>query len=377
MHARDLSNRLAELLRREHLAMAEFLVDLADFDARRLWEELGYSSLFTFLYRELGLSKGAAFYRKTAAELAQRVPEIVGPLGDGRLCMTSIVELAKVLTPENRKEVLPLFFHRSKQEAREIVAELKPVEDAPARDLVTAVSVPPPKPTSRELRQEAALAAGAPVVSAAVTNVPGLDPCADARGFPANLLDANFPAPSVNAPTARPERDDIDPLTAELRRLHVTVSRRFLAKLAAARDALSHSHPGASSEAILEAGLDLLLAQSAKRKGLVEKPQRKRRPAKRGHIPAEVKRAVWLRDGGCCQWPMHGGGICGSTRRLQLDHIHPKALGGESTIENVRLLCARHNLLAARIAFGDEWMDRFTRRREATRPAIPDGTGPP
>jgi hypothetical protein len=54
--------------------MADFLVALADFDRRRLWVELGYSSLFSFLHRELGLSKGAAFYRKTAAELVQRFP---------------------------------------------------------------------------------------------------------------------------------------------------------------------------------------------------------------------------------------------------------------------------------------------------------------
>jgi hypothetical protein len=42
------------------------------------------------------------------------------------LCITSIVELAKVLTPENRDEVLPRFFHRSKREAMEVTAELRP-----------------------------------------------------------------------------------------------------------------------------------------------------------------------------------------------------------------------------------------------------------
>jgi len=38
---------------------------------------LGYSGLFYFLHRELGLSKGAAHYRKVAAELVQKFPEIV------------------------------------------------------------------------------------------------------------------------------------------------------------------------------------------------------------------------------------------------------------------------------------------------------------
>src|SRR6266545_2018886 len=98
-NARDLAARLADLLRHEHAAMADFLSALADFDRRRLWVDLGYSGLFMFLHRKLGLSKGASYYRKVAAELVQRVPEILEPLRDGRLCVTSIVELAKVLAP--------------------------------------------------------------------------------------------------------------------------------------------------------------------------------------------------------------------------------------------------------------------------------------
>jgi len=38
--AREFSSRLADLLAREHAALADFLVALADFDARRLWMEL-------------------------------------------------------------------------------------------------------------------------------------------------------------------------------------------------------------------------------------------------------------------------------------------------------------------------------------------------
>jgi hypothetical protein len=83
-NAQELSARLAALLREEHSALADFLVALASFDERRAWLELGYSSLFVFLHRELRLSKGAAQYRKTAAELVQRVPEIAEPIRDGR-----------------------------------------------------------------------------------------------------------------------------------------------------------------------------------------------------------------------------------------------------------------------------------------------------
>src|SRR6266496_2690890 len=141
-NAHDLTLRLIELLRREHGALAEFLLALADFDRRRLWVERGHASLFSFLYRELGLSKGAAYYRKIAAELIQRVPAVVEPLRDGRLCFTSVVELSKVLSLENVDEVLPRFFHRSKQEAKAVSAELRPAAAAPHRDVVTALRAP-------------------------------------------------------------------------------------------------------------------------------------------------------------------------------------------------------------------------------------------
>ena len=170
------------------------------------------------------------------------------------------------------------------------------------------------------------------------------------------------PANEMRRPAApEPPATTVEPVTAELRRFHVTVTERFLGKLAAARAALSHSHPGASDDELLELGLDLLLERVAKRKGLVKKPLQTPRPtANRDHVPAHVKRAVWERDGGKCQWPIASGGICGSTARLQLDHILPLAAGGLSTVDNCRLACEVHNDLAARLFFGDEWMDRYT-----------------
>lgn len=55
-------------------------------------------------------------------------------------------------------------------------------------------------------------------------------------------------------------------------------------------------------------------------------------------IPTEVKRLVWVRDGGKCV-------TCGASDELHFDHDLPYSKGGSSiTAENVKLLCARHNL---------------------------------
>jgi hypothetical protein len=178
---------------------------------------------------------------------------------------------------------------------------------------------------------------------------------------------------SCDAPVPR---DSEQPLTAEISRLHVTVSRRFLAKLEAARDALSYARPGATTEDLLEAGLDLLLERQAKRNGLVDKPRKSAPSSNAVTLTAAVKREVWRRDGGRCQWPIESGGVCGSTRHIQFDHIIPRAAGGLSTVENVRLLCRMHNDLAARRVFGDAWMDRFTgngTQRMSRSPLLPSG----
>jgi 5-methylcytosine-specific restriction endonuclease McrA len=76
-----------------------------------------------------------------------------------------------------------------------------------------------------------------------------------------------------------------------------------------------------------------------------------------------VKREVWKRDRGRCQWPIVGkdGDICSSTLRVEFDHVVPRARDGPSSVEGVRLLCAFHNNLAARQAFGDRFMDRYSR----------------
>jgi hypothetical protein len=141
--SRSFAARLADLLRNEQHAMADFLVALAEFDRQRGWIALGYANFFDFLVRELGLSRGTAHYRKIAAYLVQRYPEVLDGLRQGTLCMTSIVELARVITPENRAEVLPRFLHCSKQEAKAVSAELAPRKVVPRREVVTTIRTAP------------------------------------------------------------------------------------------------------------------------------------------------------------------------------------------------------------------------------------------
>jgi hypothetical protein len=343
--ARALAEKLVLLLRREHEAMADFLVALADFDASRRWAELGHASLFQFLNRELRLSLGAAHYRKVAAELIQRVPAVVEPLRDGRLCFSTIIEAAKVVTAENWETVLPRFYGLSKREAAEVVAELQPHPAPPLRTVMTVV-----RPAASQ----------APNSSApGIASAPQPERTDTTLSAPRVSLDEVTPVTTSAAHPAAPAAKVV-PLTAELRRLCVTVSKAFADKLEAAK----HARPDLTLDQILEKGVDLLLERSAKAKGLVDRPQKKVRPSKdASRIPARLKREAMERSGGRCEFVLPNGETCGSTHDLEFHHVTARAKGGKAlSVEDINVACRAHNFLEACRDFGDEVMLRYTRR---------------
>ncbi|MDR3181701.1 MAG: HNH endonuclease [Planctomycetaceae bacterium] len=54
------------------------------------------------------------------------------------------------------------------------------------------------------------------------------------------------------------------------------------------------------------------------------------------YVPQAVKDAVYERDGGKCL-------CCGTTQRLEYDHIFPYSKGGQETVSNIQLLCRSCN----------------------------------
>jgi hypothetical protein len=312
VNAREWSARITELALREHAALADLLLAIAEFDELAVYRQLGFSSLFDFLHREIGLSRGSAYYRQVGARMIRRFPEVEEPVRDGRLCITTVSELAKIMTEENRAVVLPRFFGCSREEAKQLVAELAPAEVVPRRTVFTVGPLM------------------APVEPASVVVQPvGRDQTHPSRGV----------AAAVEGRTV------VEPLTSTETRMHVTVSPSFMTLLKRARAGQGHVQPGATDEQVLTAALELLLEKQARRSA---------------SVPAKVKREVVKRDAGKCQWPVDGGGVCGSEVWLQIDHVVPRGRGGPSTVENCRVLCRAHNLEAARQVYGDEHMDLFT-----------------
>lgn len=163
----------------------------------------------------------------------------------------------------------------------------------------------------------------------------------------------------VPQPDAPPEirrllASGVAPLSAERYRVQLTIGQEAVEKLRLARDMLRHVVPSGDDAAVLERALTALLVELARKKfAATDKP---RAPAETAagsrHVPAEVKREVWLRDLGRCAFVAQTGRRCGERGFVEFHHLKPYAAGGAATTANIQLRCRRHNDYEAREYFG-------------------------
>jgi hypothetical protein len=333
---RDLLAVVERSLSAEREATACLVAHLGEIDARRLYAAEAFGSMFEFCVEALHMAEGAAYNRIAAARAARRFPVILEMLAAGSVHVTAVRLLAPHLTPENHRELLAAARHKSRREVEHIVAALAPQPPVPSsiRRLPVKTSAYQPPP------------AAAPLPAAPQTSGP-VRPALPLAGRPAVVA----------------------PLSAETYKVQCTVSEKTHDKLRLAQDMLRHQIPNGDIAEILDRALAVLLEQLARQKFAATgqpRPGRATTPGSR-HIPAEVKRAVWLRDLGRCTFVAENGRRCGATGFVEFHHVMPFAAGGEATVENLRLTCRLHNAYEAELAFGPP---RIREERAAYKPAI-------
>jgi hypothetical protein len=119
----------------------------------------------------------------------------------------------------------------------------------------------------------------------------------------------------------------VTPLSPDRYRVQVTIGGDTLEKLRLAKDLLRHAVPSGDEATILDRALTALLADLAQRKfAAAEKPRPSGGTATGSrHIPAEVKRAVWLRGLGRCAFVGTNGHRCSERGFLEFHHAHRTA----------------------------------------------------
>jgi hypothetical protein len=256
---------LAALVARDRATTAALLAHLAEVDTRRLYAPAGYPSMHGYCVGELRLSEDSAYKRIRAARAARDFPAIFAAVADGRLHLSAVVMLSSYLTAENADELLAAAAHKSKSELEQLLAERFPRPDAAT--CVQTVS-PGAAPDFRQL-------APGPV------------------GAHEQLA-----ARPVEAPSPHPR---LSPLSPGRYALQLTIGQATHDKLRHAQALLGHALPSGDIAQVLDRALDALIARLEQRKfAATTRPRAGRSSTDPRHVAAEVRRAVWARDGGRC-----------------------------------------------------------------------------
>jgi hypothetical protein len=318
---------------------AELLADLGEIDARKLYAPEGYDSMYEFCVHELRMSEDVACKRICAARAARRFPAIFPAVAEGTLHLSAVVVLAPHLTPETADELLATAAHRPRAAIERLLAERFPKPDVPT----LVMSMTP------------AIAAGGPA--------PGAVSAPDLLSAPGRIVPSVSPN-SSDLTEPLPARAKPVPLSSGKYAVQFTMDEEMHEELLTVQALLGHVLPSGDVAEVFRRALRELRKRLERQKfAKCDSPRPQKSVANGRHIPAEIKRAVWKRDGGQCTFLSEKGKRCESRTRLEFDHVEAVARGGRSTVGGLRLRCRAHNQYEAERTFGSEFMQ--SKRQQA------------
>lgn len=293
MNLNDLSNEslLSQtklFAQKEREMTLQVLHHLKEVERRRLFASLGYSSLFDYVTRELGYCAASACRRIDAMRLLKELPALENKIQDGALTLSAVARAQS-------------FFKKEPMPSPSKIALMKKLENK----------------STREIEKE--------------------------------LLSLTT-APEVHL------QEKIKPVTAQLSEVKFYADDELLKDFERLKGLLAHSHPGMTTAELISYLAKLGLKKLDPAQHETKQPQAQITPApdeSARYIPRPLVRKIWKRDQSQCTWvDPKIGRKCGATYRLQIDHQRPYALGGKTTLSNLRLLCSQHNLYEAERYFG-------------------------
>ncbi len=266
----------------------------------------------------MNLTRAEAYSRTRLARLAGEVPQVLSLLRSGDINLSALRILAPILTPQNSLTVFAGIRGKTTREVEDYRNTFRIDEKPAARGVVRTMFSP--------IKCEAHCEATA----------------------------ERHCEPQANtSETATPMKKTI--------RMALTLNEELWEKYRRACNLSNRSSSGTDVAEMMEMLLDHYLKKhdgSAKQIQHGEKAPNKEQHSR--YIPKQVRHEVRERDGYRCAYvDAATGKRCDCERGLQYDHIVPFARGGASnTPQNLRLLCAAHNRLAAEHVFGLEFMNQ-------------------
>jgi hypothetical protein len=357
----------ADSLSRDRESTVDLLIQIGVIEARKLYVPLACSSMYVYCTQVMHMSEDTAYTRIRAARAARKFAAILPLIAEGKLHLTAVVLLGPYLTHKNVNALLADATHKSKTEVQLLLAHRFPKPDAPTvvRPLAAGTaSISSPAQVVANTEPQLVPEPVVPSDSNEIRELRGpLSPSADLLAHPS-------PAAPHTASANEPHTK-VTPCSPGRFLWQLTADQGLQDLLEEAKDLLGREVPGGDLKLVLKRALEALVQQLRKsRYAETSSPRPQQEIANGRHVPAAVVRAVSERDGRQCTFEGPNGRRCTERSDLELDHVIPFARGGQTTVENLRLLCHEHNQHEAERVFGPDHMGE---QREASRARAAQG----
>jgi 5-methylcytosine-specific restriction endonuclease McrA len=338
--------KTVSLVKEERELLTKILHHLREIDRRRLYSSLQYKSLYHFTVKHLDYPEAQAYRRINAMKLLNELPELEEKISTGDISLTHL-SLAQALFNSEKKVTKSAFTHEQKLNVFDQIAK-KSVREA--EKITLSLSSSP-----AELKPDLIKVISADKVEFKFTaNTSTKEKIEKLKGFLAHtnpnislgellekLCDLGLQQwDPVKAPAARRKR---------CVKKSITTSEEVVSETKKNCDEKQNCENKQDETPIANVASpsensDSKIGTSKVGISGMKKPS-----------AAQTRREVFARAGSACE-------NCGSTFALEIDHIHPKALGGNSDAENLRVLCRACNQRAAIQVFGADKMGEFIER---------------
>ena len=367
-------------IKREREETEQIIRHLFEVESRQLVAGLGYRSLFDFLTKGRGYSESSAYRRIQAARAMRKLPEVFDCLKSGELTLSTVCALAPVLGKGKDREALESVRGKTFAQAKEAVAAFNPVAAKAVREKITTVVI---APAAADKQEQLGLGGPRNSEEKPIYFRSEAAPMAASSTAPQSVESTTL----VSATPVSPAAPSAGPAPVKRHIINFSVDDEFMSLLTRAKELSSHAKlENLTLENVLRKALKTFVAQNCPKEREERRAARRKRVkgacgrvftkkhgsragSKNGsrpgsmpgskpgsnntaYIPLPLRDAVLCRDGHQCSFVGADGTRCESRRKLQIDHINARKLGGETNIENLRTLCRAHNLHAARETFG-------------------------
>jgi hypothetical protein len=343
-----------ETAEKERRVTLILLKHLNEIERRHLYSKFSCSSLHAYCVRELKMDDGTAGRRVSAARLLREVPVIEEKILSGSMTLTSVAQAGIFFRKEavhgnrmNLEEKKEIVFGLENKSTREVDRLLISKSETP--EIHFKERIIPKTETTTEVRlhfDEETMAA--------LTRLKEIWSHANPHaGFADIIKRASIEAVERHDPLCKIARSDA---RKEKAALSPSAQNRGAAETKENADAFA---PKCGTPVTKE-----MPATSAPKCGTAAPEcEEGGRQSKRPLMRAEIKRELWRRDQAQCTYrDPRTGERCQTKHFVEEDHITPKAMGGEYSVENLRLRCRAHNQRHAINCYGTSKMREHLRK---------------